>query len=76
MIDLLTGGTGTLAIIGGVVLAAFAAIWRVFKAGKDKARQEQQEARLKAINKAGWVEREVNSKPDSEIDEEAKKWTR
>lgn len=51
MLDLLTGGSGTLAVIGGVVAAVLAVLWKVFRTGKAVQRGKAAEERNK-----GWVD--------------------
>lgn len=51
MLDLITGGTGTLAMIGAAIVAVIAVLWKVFRAGRaiERGKTAQQ------ANK-GWVD--------------------
>ena len=51
MIDLLTGGNGTFAVIGAAILGAIAVLWKVFRTGRAVERGTAAEAANK-----GWVE--------------------
>ena len=51
MLDLLTGGNGTLAVIGGVIVAVLAVIWKALRTGRALERGKAAEAAKK-----GWVE--------------------
>jgi len=43
MIDILTGGSGTLTVIGATIAAVIAVVWRVFVAGKKSERAKNLE---------------------------------
>jgi len=51
MLDLITGGNGTLAIVGAVIAAVVAVIWKVFRTGRQVERGKHAAEKNK-----GWVE--------------------
>ena len=71
IIGLLTGQLGPW-IMGALV--GLAGLLAARQSGKTAVENKAAQARLKAIEKAKEIKREVNNKSDAEIDREAAKW--
>ena len=65
-----------LAAAGAVVLAALAALFKAYSAGRQSAARDADRANLKAIRKAKEIEDEVDSLGHADVDERLARWLR